>query len=373
MDPVQSLRIQDRVRLVASSPLHRGVYETTILGIQSGKLRVALPQDQGKFVFIPVGTTVQLLTADGQPSTLWRVIDRQGGERRSLVLSPPTCPASEPFPLPRSRVLAVSSGKGGVGKSVLALNLALGLADLGRKVCLIDADLGTANLDVLLNLAPRYSLEDVVRGGRALPEVLVQGPGGIQILPGASAVEELADLAESHFRKLYSQLSELDTLADTLVIDTGAGLSRRVTSFLLAAGETILVTTPEPHAITDAYALLKVLMSHRHTAAIHLVVAMCKNHEEGSAVAEKMMFAARRFLDVDLDFLGAFPFDPAVPASVRQQRPLFLSYPHSRASQAIRSLAARLLRLQADPTLSSPLSRFLQRLREAGALARFRD
>lgn len=356
-------RPNQTVYLQAESPLHRGTYRTTVLEFRDGQLRITLPEENGKLVFIPVGTTVMVGPGDGTFPARWRVIDREAGETRCLVLGLPQTPATAAPPGPKKRVLAISSGKGGVGKTVLAINLALALQKRGQRVGLLDADLGTANIDVLLNLTPRYTLANLLRGESTLPDTLVKGPEGLLILPGGSAVPELADLDEARFRSLYAQLAHLDAQVDLILIDTGAGLSRRVTSFLLAAQEIILVTTPEPHAITDAYALVKVISAHRPHPAFHLVVAMAASREEAERVARKMAFACGRFLNVDLPFLGPLRADAAVPRSVRRQIPLLEAFPHSPASRDIDDLATRLLGLPPEAEPVGGLRGFLRRLR----------
>lgn len=361
-DELPAFQPQQALRLTAESPVHRGTYHSTVLAYQGGQLRITLPEENGKLVFIPVGTMVNVFPGDGGPPTRWRVIDREAGSARCLVLGVPQPPQPPPQTGPTKRVLAISSGKGGVGKTVLAINLAIALQRAGQNVVLVDADLGTANVDVLLNLTPRYTLADVVRSERTLAETLIEGPAGLLILPGGSAVQELADLDDYRFQKLYAQLRELDQRADLLLFDTGAGLSRRVTSFLLAAGEIIVVTTPEPHAITDAYALVKVVSGHR-PSNFRLVVAMSRSAQEGARVAEKMIFACRRFLNVDLELLGLFRFDPAVALSVRRQQPLLLSYPSSRAARDVDALAARLLSLPPPPLSAGGLLGWLRRIR----------
>ncbi|MBE3576428.1 MAG: P-loop NTPase [Limnochordales bacterium] len=360
---IPAFQPQQVIRLTAESPVHRGTYRSTVLAYHNGQMRITLPEENGKLVFIPVGTMVNVFPGDGaHPPTRWRVIDREAGSTRCLVLGIPQPPAPPPQSGPTKRALAISSGKGGVGKTVLAINLAIALQRAGQRVVLVDADLGTANVDVLLNLPSRYTLTDLVRSERPLPEILVEGPEGLLVLPGGSAVQELADLDDHRFQRLYAQLGELDRRADLLLFDTGAGLSRRVTSFLLAAGEIILVTTPEPHAITDAYALVKVVSGQRPGSTFHLVVAMSRSAEEGERVAEKMIFACRRFLNVDLELLGLFRFDPAVALSVRRQQPLILSYPASRAARDVYALAAKLLNLSPPPSAGG-LFGWLRRLR----------
>src|SRR5438128_1314990 len=199
-------------------------------------------------------------------------------------------------PLRRTRVLAVASGKGGVGKTNLTVNLAIALAREGKRAVVLDGDLGLANVDVLLGIHPRYTLQHVMSGQRSLGEVMVAAPGGIWVVPGASGLEELADMSEEQRQYLIGALGELDGRVDVLLIDTAAGVSREVSAFLEAAPEVIVVTTPEPAAITDAYALIKVASAASDGGpTLRLVVNQANDVGEAVGVARKLQTVARQF------------------------------------------------------------------------------
>lgn len=243
---------------------------------------------------------------------------------------------------PPARVIAVTSGKGGVGKTNFSSNLSLVMARSGLRVIAVDADLGLANLHVILGVTPRYHLEHVIRGERTLREALHDAPGGLRIIAGGSGITELANLDGPRREAFIAGLSELDALADIIMLDTGAGLSHNVLSFLCAVEEVIIVTTPEPTAITDAYATIKVVSQENPSARLMLVVNMAQSQAEAEAVANRLNMIANQFLHVQLEFLGAIPLDPAVSRAVRIQQPFLLSQPDSAAAQGVIRIAAQL-------------------------------
>jgi len=357
------------VTLRAASPLHKGAYQCSVLESSGDRLRITMPMEQGKLILVPVGTAVQVEaeTAEGPVEIQARVIDRQGGANRSLLLGPlpePPGALASRAGAPPARTIAVTSGKGGVGKTALVVNLGVALTALGKRVCAIDVDLGTANIDVILNLTPRWNLAHVIAGEKDIFEVLVEGPGGLVVLPGGAGLQELTALSDRQFAKLRSQFQQLERYADILLLDTGSGLSRSVTNFILAAQEAVLLTTPEPHAITDAYALLKVLSQYTDQLPLQLVVNRVRDAEEGEAIARKMIFASQRFLGVDMGYLGHLSEDPAVGHAIRRQEDLLRAFPKSRAAADIRRLAAALLEEEgAPPAPPRPHRTLVQRIR----------
>jgi flagellar biosynthesis protein FlhG len=241
---------------------------------------------------------------------------------------------------PHVRTIAITSGKGGVGKSNLAANLAVALGERGARVLLVDADLAQANLDLLLGLHPRYDIQHVLSGEKTLEEVVIEGPRGVRLVPAASGPPELAELDDYRRECLLRGLGQLDGDADLIVLDTATGTSAQVVSFCLAADEVIVVTTPEMPAFSDAYALIKLLQQRGLTRPPRLVVNMARDAEEAEETAHRIRLVARRFLKLDLDSWTAVPFDPAIPRAVRVQEPVVTAFPDSQASAAYRSLAA---------------------------------
>jgi flagellar biosynthesis protein FlhG len=242
----------------------------------------------------------------------------------------------------RTRTLAVTSGKGGVGKTTLSANLAIALQQAGLRVVLVDVDLGLANVDVVLDLRPRFTLQHVLEGERTLPEIVVEGPAGLRVVPASSGIEELANLTPWQQERLWSGFAELDRDTDLVVIDTAAGIAPNVLSVLAAAEEVLVVTAPDPAAITDAYALIKVLSRHNPGAAVHLVVNRGKSRQEAYAALGRIVEVARRFLGVEVAPLGFVLEDPAAQLAARQRRPFVAAYPSCPAARCVASLAARL-------------------------------
>lgn len=354
-----------RVQLETGSAIYRGPYESYVLSADEEGIRVAVPMENGKLVLIPVGTRIVVRSeaASGPISFETEVADRTGGRNRSLLLRRLKPPGSKEREAPRAPFIAVSSGKGGVGKTTLVVNLGIALARLGKRVCVIDGDLGTANVDVLLNLATPYNLAHVIHGEKHMLEVIVEGPEGLIVLPGGSGFQELTVLSESKFNALLRQFQQLEAYSDVILVDTGSGLSPNVTKFIMAANQAILITTPEPHAITDCYALIKVLASSGSQTPLHLVINRVQSDLEAEDIAQKMVFASRRFLHTDLRVLGHIAEDQAVVRSIRRQVPLMVEHGRSRPAQQIAEIAERLAGIERDAVQPGGARAFFERMR----------
>ncbi len=242
-----------------------------------------------------------------------------------------------------TRVIAVTSGKGGVGKTNFAVNLGISLAKLGMKPLLVDADLGLANVDVILGLIPQYNLGHVILGEKNIVEVIMNGPSGLRVIASGSGVYKLANLNEKNLEQCLQNLNEIEKYTDIMIIDTGAGLSKNVLKFVLAAGEVIVVTTPEPTAITDAYGVIKVIASTDQNTPIWLVVNMVRSEQEGEQVLDRLATVSKRFLGVTILPLGFIPWDPVVSKAVKEQQPFIVSHPRTAAGQALSQIARNLL------------------------------
>lgn len=242
-----------------------------------------------------------------------------------------------------TKVICVTSGKGGVGKSNFTINLGMELIQLGKRVLIIDADLGLANIDVILGTVPKYTLLDIIHGNRSIEEVIATGPNGIQLISGGSGVLELVDMPSDTIQQLIEKFALINTYADIILIDTGAGLSSSVISFVLAAQDIIIVTTPEPTSITDAYAMIKTINLQEKNKKLKVIVNRVENIAEGDSTFEKLNNASNRFLSLNLQSLGYVFDDSNVSRSVKRQSPFTLEYPNSTASKNIRQIAAKLL------------------------------
>ena len=246
----------------------------------------------------------------------------------------------------QARVVCLVSGKGGVGKSNLAANLAIGLAGAQRQVVLVDADLALANLDILFDLPPGPNISTLLKNPQNPAEISTDIAPGIRLVPGASGLTALADLSDFHRAQLISFLDSLQRSADFLIVDASAGLSSNVLSFAAAADDVLVLTTPEPPAITDAYAVIKVLLIERQLSSIFLVVNMAKNISQVRSVHARIAGAARRFLHFDLPLAGFVLYDRHVPLAVTARRPFMWSFPRCRASRQVRRLVGTLLKAQ---------------------------
>jgi flagellar biosynthesis protein FlhG len=259
------------------------------------------------------------------------------------------------------RVLAVASGKGGVGKTNVTANLAVALAQRGTRVWVLDADLGLANLDMIYGMRPLHTLEDVLRGERRLADVVAVGPAGVRLVPAASGVAELTALTPAQQLRVLEEVDALDGELDVLLIDVAAGISSNVLYFAAAASETLVVTTPEPTAIADAYALVKVLATRWGHRTFSVIVNMASSETDAAAAFERLASVASQFLGVRLESLGWVPCDDAVPRAVRARKPVVLATPEAPAARAIADIAGRLA-AAARPETTGGLQFFFRRL-----------
>ncbi len=260
------------------------------------------------------------------------------------------------------RVIAVASGKGGVGKTNVSVNLALAMTAMGRKVMLMDADLGLANIDVLLGLKPLYNLSHVIRGERTLEEVLIEGPGGVRIVPASSGVKLMAELNPMQHAGLIRAFSELSFDLDVLLVDTAAGISDSVISFTRAAQEVVVVVCDEPASLTDAYALMKVLNRDHGVQRFNVLSNMSHSAQEGREMFAKLVNVTDRYLDATLNYLGTVPYDEYLLKAVRKQRPVIDAFPRSRSAMAFKNLAQKADKWPRPEAAAGHLEFFVERL-----------
>lgn len=239
------------------------------------------------------------------------------------------------------KILTITSGKGGVGKTNIVANLGYALGRFGKRVLIYDADLGLGNLDVLLGLAPQYNLSHVINGEKQLCDVVVDGPGRMKILPAASGIQEMTSLTNQERHLMFGQLASFVMDFDIMLIDTAAGISSNVLYFNINADEILVVATPEPTSITDAYALMKVLSVKHDTANFKLVVNSAASEEEAQEVFDQLNLVAGRFLNISLEYFGSIPLDANIPKGVRQQKAVCEMAPLAKASRCFAALARK--------------------------------
>ena len=244
---------------------------------------------------------------------------------------------------PGPKIIAVTSGKGGVGKTNVVANLSVCLSELGKKVVVLDADFGLANLDVLLGLTPRYHLGHVLFGNKTLTEIMVQGPQGIRIIPASSGLQRMSELTLAQRNHLIESFTHLDSDTDYFIIDTAAGISRNVIHFLLSAQEVIVVSAPEPTAIVDAYAVIKIILAEDRKKQIQVLINSVERAQDAQDVFCQINSVVKRFLNREVDYFGHIEWDLHVPKAVRTQTVVTERYPEAAASRCFRDLAQRMV------------------------------
>jgi len=242
----------------------------------------------------------------------------------------------------RAKVLAVTSGKGGVGKTNIAANLAICMAANNKKTVLLDADLSLGNLDIIMNINSKYNISHMINGRKSLEEIIHTGPEGVEIICGVGGLEELANIGEFQQQRLLKKLEIFSHENDTIVIDTAAGISKSVVGFCLASDQTLVVTTPEPPAMTDAYAVIKVLSAHNYTGRISLLVNMADTVAQGKRTYKQVSSVASRFLDTHVYSAGVLVRDERLAWAVGMRKPVVLAYPKAKVTIALATLASKL-------------------------------
>lgn len=242
-----------------------------------------------------------------------------------------------------AKVITVTSGKGGVGKTSLSVNLAIWLSRMGKRVVIFDADFGLANIEIMLGIRPKYNLADLMYRGKKIEDIITYGPEGVGFISGGSGINELTNLSREQVFSLIQKLDDLDQMADVILVDTGAGISDTVLEFVAASEDVVLVATPEPTSITDAYALMKTLNRRNSQKSEETVVKIVANQvregSEADELFEKMGMVVEKFLDIKVEFLGSIPYDRNMQKAVMRQVPVTISRPEGEAARAVRRIA----------------------------------
>jgi flagellar biosynthesis protein FlhG len=267
------------------------------------------------------------------------------------------------------RVLAVTSGKGGVGKTNVSINLGVCLSALGRRIAILDADMGLANIDVLLGLQPKYNLSHVLNGERTLEEVMMEGPGGLLIVPAASGIQRMSELPLAEQMGLIRAFSEIGADLDVLIVDTAAGIASGVVNFVRACQDIILVVCDEPTSLTDAYAFIKLMNRDHGIFRFHILTNLVEDVRQGQELYAKLCKVTDRYLDVTLDLVGAIPRDELLQKAVRKQTPVSLLYPQSKSAEAFRAMARRTDALPCANRSRGGLEFFVERMIEYQSVA----
>ena len=260
-----------------------------------------------------------------------------------------------------AKVITVTSGKGGVGKTNITVNLAISLSKLGYRVVVIDADLGLANIDVVLGTMPKYTLVDVIKNGKNVLDVLCTGPNRVKFISGGSGVEELTRLTQLELENFVRNIGLLDKIADIILIDTGAGIYENVIRFVMAADDVVVITTPEPTATTDAYALIKAIGVRNKNKSIKLIINRTETAIEAQTAMQKLNSVSKKFLEVKLQFLGYVSNDAFVPKAVKQQKPFVLLYPECTASKNLTEIARKIMKGPANNLNDSGIKGFFNK------------
>lgn len=250
-------------------------------------------------------------------------------------------------PRPAARIITVTSGKGGVGKSNAAINLAIQFRKMGQRVIILDADFGLANIEIMFGAVPKHNLCDLIYQGKNIREIITWGPMEVGFISGGSGIAGLSNLSRDYLIYIVKNLSELDTIADIIIVDTGAGISDAVLEFLVASGEILLVTTPEPTSITDSYSLLKALRRHsrfsEETSQIKVIANKVASQDEGQVLFNKLNAVVGRYLKLSIMYLGAVPQDSQLSKAVMQQMPVSLQSPGAKSALAYEAIAAKMM------------------------------
>lgn len=350
--------IGQKLSFATDSDLHTDIYETEITGIFPDRLELSISLHKGYLLLIPIGTNVRWLLPNHQSVMVSEVISRQPAQH-TWGVTIPTLEKKEK----KSRVIAIGSGKGGVGKTTFAINLSLALSKLGKRVIILDADIGMANVELLLKINAKLNLSNVLKGECVLRDILTTGPAGIKILPGSSGVSSMTNLNAVQFNRIISGFADIEDECDIFIIDTGAGISELVLKFLEAADDLLLLTNTEPHALMDTYGLTKALAFRNPDLKPLLVINRCETEAEAYKCSDTFKKAAAKFLRLQPELIGWIYDDKRVSKSLKEQKPLYLSHPDIDYSYQINNIANVLLGKNKSYSQPSGIVSFINKLK----------
>ncbi len=344
-----NFEVNQYFELVVSKGIYAGKYLTCLLAMNEEVFAFSTPMKRGKIIAITPGTVISLHSLDTQETYVFEaeVLSRKTEPVAALIISRPNriSKAQRLKGSGKSQVIAITSGKGGVGKTSFTVNIAITLSRMGKRVLIMDADIGLANVEVLMGCYPKYNLSHVMTGKKDMDEIIVTGPDGVKLISGGSGFKEISDLSDHQLRRFIYALNKLEEEADIILIDTGAGISNKVLNFVLAADEVIVITTTEPTAITDAYAMIKAIVneSSHKKEYLKVIVNKAQDEKEAQQTLEKLDLAMRKFLDISLQRHGIIQHDEKMMKAVMEQQPVVLSYPHSKAAQTLKRIALQMV------------------------------
>lgn len=347
-----------KLNFTTDSELYHDVYVTEIKEVFSDRLELAISLHKGYLLLIPIGTKIRWLIPNSSVIYSSEVISRQPAKQIWSVSIPSAMKQER-----KSRVIAIGSGKGGVGKTTLAINLSIALSQIGKRVIILDADIGMANVELLLKLNTPLNLTHVIKGECTLSDTLTTGPSGIKLLPGSSGISSLTNLNAIQFNRIISGFSDLENECDIFIIDTGAGISEIVLKFLEAADDLVLITTTEPHALMDTYGLTKALAYRNPDLKPLLILNRCETESEALKCSETFDKAASKFLKLQPELIGWIYDDKMVSKSLKNQKPLYITHPNTDYSKQITTIANKLIGKKVLQERPSGIVSFINKLK----------
>ena len=345
--------------------INSGKYECELMETLENSVKVRMPQVEGRMIALPAGQPIRVrYLGDKEYVYDTEIIERIFTPEAALIIPKPGSITRIGRNVPQAgcRVITITSGKGGVGKTNICVSLAIALNEAGKKCIVLDADMGLANIDVIAGIKPQYDLTHLLSGDMPIDQVVTQAPNGFSFIAGGAGLQELADLGDWQLAKLVNSLSAIEDEYDFIIIDTGAGIASNVISFVLAADEVILILTPEPTSMADAYALIKVLSGRTKEKKVSLLVNRAETLAEANMVAAKISMVSEKFLGFRVEKLGYIPDDINVSRSVKKQVPFVIGAPRCEAAKSIRYIAKKMCDPNIEQQAGDGIKSFIKRL-----------